>query len=180
MQVGLELVRVGAEVRRARIEAGARLLDDVVELPVAVQIGEGDFLKRRVLVLQLDREKRLHRRFRGQFDARHDGTLDRLPAARERDRSDPPRIGQVEFRSGVDEVGAGGHRRVVKFHGLAARSGAVDVEHAPCRIALEEPPAEIDGGFARAHRDHRAVEFFDGEGRRGSHSEPRDRNERAK
>ena len=52
-------------------------------------------------------------------------------------------MGQAQFRSDVDEVGAGGHRRVVKSHGLAARSGAVDVEHAPCRIALEEPPAEI-------------------------------------
>ena len=180
VQVGLELVRVGAEVRRARIEAGARLLDDVVELPVAVEIGEGYFLKRGILVLELDREKRLHRRFRGQFDARHNGTLDRLTAARERDRSDPPRIGQVEFRGGVDVVGAGGHRRVVKFHGLAARSGAVDVEHAPCRIALEEPPAEIDRSFARAQRNHRAVEFFGGEGRRGSRREQRDGNEKAK
>ena len=44
VEVGFDFVGVGAERRGAGIEAGVGLLDDVVKLPVAVEIGEGNFL----------------------------------------------------------------------------------------------------------------------------------------
>src|SRR5262249_39143396 len=81
--VRFDLVRFGTEGGRARIEAGGRLLDDVVELSVAIEIRETDLLKRRVLVPELDRNVRAYRLIGGQLDPAKDVAFLRRPIARE-------------------------------------------------------------------------------------------------